>query len=171
VTNSNFEPDTNSVSDSSSASNSSAELDSNSGSSSSSTSDYRPQADAKVNSLSEEIGAKAALKLKAQRSGTPGVWFGLGMTGLIGWSVVVPTLLGTAFGVWLDSKYPGVHSWTLMGLAVGILVGCLNAWHWVQSEDKAMHGDVEGVDGASGVTGASGVNGPSGPDSNRGPRP
>lgn len=171
MTNSNFEPDTNSVSDSSSASNSSAELDSNSGSSSSSTSDYRPQADAKVNSLSEEIGAKAALKLKAQRSGTPGVWFGLGMTGLIGWSVVVPTLLGTAFGVWLDSKYPGVHSWTLMGLAVGILVGCLNAWHWVQSEDKAMHGDVEGVNGASGVTGASGVNGPSGPDSTRGPRP
>jgi len=171
VTNSNFEPDTNSVSDSSSASNSSAELDSNSGSSSSSTSDYRPQADAKVNSLSEEIGAKAALKLKAQRSGTPGVWFGLGMTGLIGWSVVVPTLLGTAFGVWLDSKYPGVHSWTLMGLAVGILVGCLNAWHWVQSEDKAMHGNVEGVNGASGVTGASGVNGPSGPDSNRGQRP
>ena len=177
MTNSNFEPDTNSASDSSSASesssasNSSAELDSNSGSSASSTSDYSPHSDSKINSLSEEIGAKAALKLKAQRSGTPGVWFGLGMTGLIGWSVVVPTLLGTAFGVWLDSKYPGVHSWTLMGLAVGILVGCLNAWHWVQSEDKAMHGNVDGVNGASGVTGASGVNGASGPDSKRGPRP
>ncbi len=96
-----------------------------------------------VDPLSAEIGAKAALKLKAQRSGTPGVWFGLGMTGLIGWSVVVPTLLGTAFGVWLDSKYPGVHSWTLMGLAIGILVGCLNAWHWVQAEDKAMHENNE----------------------------
>ena len=171
MTNSNFEPDTNAVSEPSSASNSSAELDSNSGSSASSTSDYSPHSDSKINSLSEEIGAKAALKLKAQRSGTPGVWFGLGMTGLIGWSVVVPTLLGTAFGVWLDSKYPGVHSWTLMGLAVGILVGCLNAWHWVQSEDKAMHGNVDGVNGASGVTGASGVNGASGPDSKRGPRP
>jgi ATP synthase protein I len=104
-------------------------------------SNYGSGPDSKSDWLSAEIGAKAALKLKAQRSGTPGVWFGLGMTGLIGWSVVVPTLLGTAFGVWLDSKYPGVHSWTLMGLAVGILVGCLNAWHWVQSEDKAMHGD------------------------------
>lgn len=153
MTNSNFEPDSNS------------EFDSNS------VSDSGPQADAKVNSLSEEIGAKAALKLKAQRSGTPGVWFGLGMTGLIGWSVVVPTLLGTAFGVWLDSKYPGLHSWTLMGLALGILVGCLNAWHWVQSEDKAMHGNAEGVNGASGINGPKGVNGPSGTDSNRGPRP
>lgn len=142
MTNSNFEPDSNS------------EFDSNSVSDSNSVPDSGPQADAKVNSLSEEIGAKAALKLKAQRSGTPGVWFGLGMTGLIGWSVVVPTLLGTAFGVWLDSKYPGLHSWTLMGLALGILVGCLNAWHWLQSEDKAMHGNAE-----------------AGTDSNRGPRP
>lgn len=99
----------------------------------------KPEPEAKNDSLSAEIGAKAERKLKAQRSGTPGVWFGLGMTGLIGWSVVVPTLLGTAFGVWLDSKYPGVHSWTLMGLAIGILVGCLNAWHWVQTEDQAMH--------------------------------
>lgn len=159
MTNSNFEPDSNS------------EFDSNSVSDSNSVPDSGPQADAKVNSLSEEIGAKAALKLKAQRSGTPGVWFGLGMTGLIGWSVVVPTLLGTAFGVWLDSKYPGLHSWTLMGLALGILVGCLNAWHWVQSEDKAMHGNAEGVSGASGINGQKGVNGPSGTDSNRGPRP
>lgn len=142
MTNYNFEPDSNSVSDSNLVSDSISVPDSG------------PQADAKVNSLSEEIGAKAALKLKAQRSGTPGVWFGLGMTGLIGWSVVVPTLLGTAFGVWLDSKYPGLHSWTLMGLALGILVGCLNAWHWVQSEDKAMHGNAE-----------------AGTDSNRGPRP
>ncbi len=159
MTNYNFEPDSNSVSDSNLVSDSISVPDSG------------PQADAKVNSLSEEIGAKAALKLKAQRSGTPGVWFGLGMTGLIGWSVVVPTLLGTAFGVWLDSKYPGLHSWTLMGLALGILVGCLNAWHWVQSEDKAMHGNAEGVNGASGINGPKGVNGPSGTDSNRGPRP
>ena len=45
-------------------------------------------------SLSEEVGAKAARKLKARRNSAQGVWFGLGMMGLIGWSVVVPTLLG-----------------------------------------------------------------------------
>jgi len=42
------------------------------------------------------VGAKAARKLKAQRKSRSGVWFGLGMMGLIGWSVVVPTLLGAA---------------------------------------------------------------------------
>ena len=58
--------------------------------------------------FSREIDAKAARKLKARKS-TQGVWFGLGMMGLIGWSVVVPTLLGAALGIWLDNHQPGTH--------------------------------------------------------------
>ena len=38
--------------------------------------------------FSREVGAKAARKLRARRNSTQGVWFGLGMMGLIGWSVV-----------------------------------------------------------------------------------
>ena len=89
-----------------------------------------------------EIGAKAARKLKARKS-TQGVWFGLGMMGLVGWSVVVPTLLGAAVGIWLDTHHPGKHPWTLALLMVGLAVGCLNAWHWVAKEDKAMHDETE----------------------------
>ena len=37
--------------------------------------------------FADEVGAKAARKRKAGRNPTPGVWFGLGMMGLIGWSV------------------------------------------------------------------------------------
>ncbi len=89
-------------------------------------------------SLSEEIGAKAARKLKARRNSGQGVWFGLGMMGLIGWSVVVPTLLGAALGIWLDQHHPGRHAWTLALLAAGLATGCWNAWHWVAKEDKAI---------------------------------
>src|SRR5580704_4246156 len=64
-------------------------------------------------SLSQEVGAKAARKLRAQRNSAQGVWFGLGMMGLVGWSVVIPTLLGAALGIWLDQHYPGKHAWTL----------------------------------------------------------
>ncbi|MEE4279813.1 MAG: AtpZ/AtpI family protein [Halieaceae bacterium] len=85
--------------------------------------------------LSREVGAKAARKLRAQGDETPGVWFGLGMMGLIGWSVVVPTLLGAALGLWLDRHYPGGRSWTLALLIAGLMIGCLNAWHWVSRED------------------------------------
>ena len=93
-----------------------------------------------------QIGAKAARKLKAQRNSTPGVWFGLGMMGLIGWSVVVPTLLGAALGIWLDSRHPGSHSWTLMLLVMGLVLGCVNAWHWVVKEDRAMREEQEDSD-------------------------
>jgi ATP synthase protein I len=93
--------------------------------------------------LAVQIGAKAARKLKARRRGTPGVWSGLGMMGLIGWSVTVPTLLGAALGIWLDDRYPGAHSWTLALLVAGLLIGCLNAWHWVANEEKAMRDEQE----------------------------
>lgn len=94
-------------------------------------------------SLAEQVGAKATRKLKARRNGAPGVWFGLGMMGLIGWSVVVPTLLGAALGLWLDQHYPGGRSWTLALLMAGLTIGCLNAWHWVSKEDRAMHTEQE----------------------------
>jgi len=88
--------------------------------------------------LAGQVGAKAARKLKARRHGTPGVWFGVGMMGLIGWSVVVPTLLGAALGLWLDSRHPGGHTWTLALLVAGLTLGCWNAWQWVSKEDRAI---------------------------------
>lgn len=96
--------------------------------------------------LAGEIGAKAARKLKARRTAAQGVWFGLGMMGLIGWSVTVPTLLGAATGIWLDRRYPGGRSWTLALLVAGLAVGCLNAWLWVSREDKAMREEQRGGD-------------------------
>jgi len=97
-------------------------------------------------SLSQEVGAKAARKLRAQRHVTRTVWFGLGMMGLIGWSVAIPTLLGALLGLWLDQRYPGGRSWTLALLVVGLAIGCLNAWHWVAKEDKAMQQEQEDND-------------------------
>ena len=91
-----------------------------------------------VSPLAVEIGAKARRKLRARRRGDSSVWFGLGMVGLIGWSVVVPTLLGAALGIWLDAKHPGTRSWTLALLVGGLVLGCANAWHWVAKEDRAM---------------------------------
>jgi ATP synthase protein I len=96
--------------------------------------------------LSEEVGAKAARKLKARRNPAPGVWFGLGMMGLIGWSVAVPTLAGAALGLWLDQHYPGKHPWTLALLVAGLTIGCFNAWHWVAKQDKAMRDEQENGD-------------------------
>ena len=94
-------------------------------------------------SFSRQVGAQAARKLKAQRGATKSVWFGLGMSGLIGWSVTVPTLIGAALGIWVDKHYPSTYSWTLMLLLIGLIIGCLNAWHWVDSEYKEMQEDPD----------------------------
>ncbi|MEZ5573889.1 MAG: AtpZ/AtpI family protein [Halioglobus sp.] len=96
--------------------------------------------------FSEQVAAKAALKLKARRRVDAGIWFGLGMMGLIGWSIVVPTLLGAALGIWLDAHHPAKFTWTLALLMAGLTLGCLNAWHWVAKEDKAIHEDRDNGD-------------------------
>ncbi len=88
--------------------------------------------------FTRQVGAQAARKLKAQRDATKSIWFGLGMSGLIGWSVTVPALIGAGLGIWVDKHYPSSLSWTLMLLLLGLIVGCANAWHWVASEYKQI---------------------------------
>ncbi len=86
--------------------------------------------------VGETIGRKAERKIEARGARHRGVWFGLGMFGLVGWSVAVPTLLGIALGVWLDGRLPSRFSWTLTLLFIGAALGCLNAWYWVERENR-----------------------------------
>lgn len=97
-------------------------------------------------SLESAVKKKASRKLKAQRQSTRTIWSGLGMMGLIGWSVTTATLIGTMLGIWIDAHYPGTHSWTLMLLIIGLIIGCLNAWYWVLKEEKAIQEDLERED-------------------------
>lgn len=89
--------------------------------------------------LRDEVGKKERRKLRARHRGKQELWFGLGMFGLVGWSVAIPTLLGIALGVAIDRAKPGQISWTLTFLFVGIVLGCVNAWYWVnrlRSDDE-----------------------------------
>lgn len=103
---------------------------------------------ARVNSqdFATRIGNKAVRKLKAKRSGSSGVWFGLGMMGLVGWAIVVPTLLGAAMGVWLDKHFPTEHSWTLALLVAGLTLGCFNAWRWIDKESQTLREEQGGIE-------------------------
>lgn len=86
----------------------------------------------------KQVEVKQRRKLHSLRQGERKAWFGLGMFGLVGWSVAIPTLLSIALGVWLDRTVTGRYSWTLLLLAVGIALGCLNAWFWVSKEREAI---------------------------------
>ena len=89
----------------------------------------------KVEEFARQVGEKARRKLHARRNPAPGVWFGLGMMGTIGWAVSVPTLLGAALGVW---RRGDARSLTFGLIVVGLGIGCMNAWFWVSRERNAM---------------------------------
>ncbi len=96
--------------------------------------------------FAKNVEAKASRKLKLLRKPGRSVWMGLGTMGIVGWSVTVPTLLGLVLGFWLDKHYVSTVSWTLNLLIVGLLIGCLSAWHWVSKEDSDMHKDEDASD-------------------------
>ena len=84
-----------------------------------------------------KIGIKEARKMKGRTRKDDGIWFGLSVFGIVGWSVAIPTLIGTAVGLWIDRTWPSRFSWVLMLLVLGVGLGCLNAWYWVKlARDK-----------------------------------
>ncbi len=97
----------------------------------------------KDDNFSSRIAEKEKRKLKALREKNGSVWFGLGMFGMVGWSVAVPALLGALLGIWLDKHYPETFSWTLTFLIIGLFTGSIIAWYWVTKEDKEMHQNKE----------------------------
>jgi ATP synthase protein I len=103
----------------------------------------KPKEKTETDYFGQQVKEKANRKLKALSENKRSVWFGLGMFGIIGWTVAVPTLLGAALGIWIDKKYPESFSWTLTLLILGLFTGCLIAWHWITKEHKEMNQNDE----------------------------
>ncbi len=95
--------------------------------------------------FSDTVGKKVNRRRKARRSRNRGVWFGMGMFGLVGWTVAIYTVLGVALGTWIDRRWPSGYSWTLGLLLIGLAVGVLNAWHWVKKEIEMAEDEEESV--------------------------
>ena len=85
--------------------------------------------------LPEQIGRKAARKLRARAAGQPSIWFGLGLFGIVGWTVALPPVLGALLGLWIDKNWPSRHSWVLTLLIAGLALGCVTAWQWLRKQN------------------------------------
>jgi F0F1-ATPase subunit, putative len=82
--------------------------------------------------FADKVAKKELLRMKGIRHKDEKVWFGLGMFGIVGWSVAIPTLIGIALGLWIDRTWPSRYSWALMFLIIGVVLGCINAAYWVR---------------------------------------
>ena len=87
-------------------------------------------------SLQDVVARKRRRRLAKRQHPGRTIWFGLGMFGLVGWSVAIPALIGVAIGMWIDFRRPSQYSWTLMLMLMGVALGCLNAWRWVHRESE-----------------------------------
>ncbi len=56
---------------------------------------------------------------------------GLGVFGVIGWSVALPTVAGAFLGMWLNRVAPQSFSWPMALILGGAVVGAMVAWSWI----------------------------------------
>ena len=77
----------------------------------------------------KQIETQARRKIEKRCEGP---WRDLAAFGMVGWSIALPTLMGVGVGAWVDRRWPSDSSWTLMLLALGLIIGCANAWRWVE---------------------------------------
>lgn len=83
--------------------------------------------------LLEKIERDSTKKIKSQEEGSE-IMFGLGLFGIVGWSIAIPTVMGIALGVFLDKKFTQSFSWTITLLFAGVILGSFNAWRWIEEK-------------------------------------
>jgi ATP synthase protein I len=84
--------------------------------------------------LIENLRVRNARHKRAQEEGEPSTARRLGQIGVLGWIVIVPMLLGTFAGRWLDGHFHTGLFYTAPLLMLGAALGCWSAWKWMQSQ-------------------------------------
>jgi ATP synthase protein I len=70
-------------------------------------------------------------QLRSRREGEPSLLGQLASVGVLGWVLVVPTLLGIALGRWLDAQWHTGITFTAALLVLGVVLGGWSAWRWI----------------------------------------
>lgn len=82
------------------------------------------------------VAAREARLVRRKKEGPRNFLRSAALVGVIGWTVVLPMLIGIAIGRWLDHKWPGRASWTITLLIVGLVLGCAGAWSRIRREQE-----------------------------------
>ena len=77
------------------------------------------------------LRTRATRDAKARREGEPSFGRYLAQVGVLGWTIVIPTLLGVYAGRWLDRHFGTGIFWTGPLLMLGLAIGCWSGWRWM----------------------------------------
>jgi ATP synthase protein I len=69
-----------------------------------------------------------------RRTGERPVWRNLTMVGAIGWLIVIPMLIGTLAGRWLDAHFGTGIFWSGALIMLGAVFGGYLAWQRIRDE-------------------------------------
>lgn len=84
--------------------------------------------------LEEAVRTRQERRDRWQREGERSLGQNLAMIGALGWTIVLPTLIGIFAGRWLDRHFDSGVFWTLGLLVAGLALGCTLAWKRMHSE-------------------------------------
>jgi ATP synthase protein I len=78
--------------------------------------------------LDEAVRRRRERRDRWQREGERSLGQNLALIGVLGWTIVTPTLAGIFLGRWLDRQFGSGLFWTLGLLVAGLAAGCALAW-------------------------------------------
>lgn len=84
--------------------------------------------------LDEAVRMRRERRARWQQEGERSIGQNLAMIGVLGWTIVIPTLIGVFAGRWLDRLFGSGIFWTLGLLVAGLGVGCALAWRRIHRE-------------------------------------
>ncbi len=97
----------------------------------------RVEADRVATDRVEHAARQAAQRERAGlEEPEPSLGARLGQIGILGWTIVVPTLLGLVLGHWLDRYFGTRVFFSAPLLMVGAAVGLWSAWKWMHRQTQ-----------------------------------
>ena len=84
--------------------------------------------------LDDAVKLREERRARWEREGERSVGQNLAMIGILGWSIVLPTLLGVLAGRALDRHFGAGPLFTCCLLVAGLVLGCGIAWRRITSE-------------------------------------
>ena len=83
--------------------------------------------------LLKEAARRSERHRRGEDHGEASVAHLLAQIGVLGWIIVVPTLLGLFAGRWLDRLVGSGLFFTAPLLMLGLALGCWSAWKWMHA--------------------------------------
>lgn len=77
--------------------------------------------------------------LRGREEPEPSLGSRLGQIGILGWAIVLPTLMGLALGHWLDRTFGTGVFFSAPLLMIGAAAGFWSAWKWMHRQQRNHH--------------------------------